>query len=283
MEALFFYHEEEKKMSFMEGILKQNISVWDKCIATMFVQDMKHGKLPAEDFKEYMVQDSIYLKNYARVYGKAIYHAETLREIQLYYSILNFVTDYSGNLQRNRKAGDQDIGISFRIMPMTGMLSTPFDGKEICHFDTVRINTKNTHGTGCTFSSAVASQLARGVNLREAVQKAKDYVTMAIEHSLDIGRGSRAGNHRRLYFGTAPGKNISSLDFYALAQEIKKVTDSYGIPLIINDRIDIAMAVGADGVHIGQKVIPANIARKVIGQDMLLGVSAVIAESDIKK
>ncbi len=73
------------------------------------------------------------------------------------------------------------------------------------------------------------------------------------------------------------------MDFYALAQEIKKVTDSYGIPLIINDRIDIAMAVGADGVHIGQKDIPANIARKVIGQDMLLGVSAVIAESDIKK
>ena len=78
-------------------------------------------------------------------------------------------------------------------------------------------------------------------------------------------------------------KDISALDFYTLALEIKKITDRYGIPLIINDRIDIAMAVGADGVHIGQKVIPANIARKVIGQDMLLGVSAVIAESDIKK
>lgn len=48
----------------------------------------------------------------------------------------------------------------------------------------------------------------------------------------------------------------------------------YGIPLIINDRIDIAMAAGAAGVHIGQKDIPADIVRKVIGKDMLLGVSA---------
>ena len=233
-------------MSFMEGILKQNISVWDKCIATMFVQDMKHGKLPAEDFKEYMVQDSIYLKNYARVYGKAIYYTETLREIQIYYSILNFVTDIESEIRLNYlrqfiMTDDnveliaplpesqnyidfllETIGISFRIMPMTGMLSTPFDGKEICHFDTVRINTKNTHGTGCTFSSAVASQLARGVNLREAVQKAKDYVTMAIEHSLDIGRSSRAGNHRRLYFGTAPGKKYFVIGFLCSGTGNKK-------------------------------------------------------------
>ena len=88
-------------MSFMEGILKQNMPVWDKCIATLFVQDMKDGKLPIEDFKEYMIQDSIYLKNYARVYGKAIYHAETLREIQLYYSILNFVTDAESVVRLN--------------------------------------------------------------------------------------------------------------------------------------------------------------------------------------
>jgi thiamine-phosphate pyrophosphorylase len=69
-------------------------------------------------------------------------------------------------------------------------------------------------------------------------------------------------------------KEIPSLDFYVLASEMKKITDSYGIPLIINDRIDIAMAVGAAGVHIGQKDIPVDIARKVIGKEMLLGVSA---------
>ena len=75
-------------------------------------------------------------------------------------------------------------------------------------------------------------------------------------------------------------KEISSLDFYVLASEMKKITDRYGIPLIINDRIDIAMAVDAAGVHIGQKDIPADIARKVIGKDMLLGVSAAsVAEA----
>lgn len=68
-------------------------------------------------------------------------------------------------------------------------------------------------------------------------------------------------------------KDISSLDFYNLAVEVKRVTDQYAVPLIINDRIDIALAAGAAGVHIGQNDIPADIARKIIGRDMLLGVS----------
>lgn len=69
-------------------------------------------------------------------------------------------------------------------------------------------------------------------------------------------------------------KNISSLDFFKLATEIKAVTDSFGVPLIINDRIDIALAVHATGVHIGQSDIPAAIVREIIGDDMLMGVSA---------
>lgn len=77
-------------------------------------------------------------------------------------------------------------------------------------------------------------------------------------------------------------KDISSSDFYALALEIKKVTDRYQIPLIINDRLDIAVAVGAAGVHIGQRDIPADIARRVIGRDMLLGVSAGSVREAVK-
>lgn len=69
-------------------------------------------------------------------------------------------------------------------------------------------------------------------------------------------------------------KSISSLDFFRLAAEIKAVTDGFGIPLIINDRIDIALAVHAAGVHIGQSDIPAAAARKIIGDGMLMGVSA---------
>ena len=69
-------------------------------------------------------------------------------------------------------------------------------------------------------------------------------------------------------------KELSSLEFYNQAVAVKKVTDKYHIPLIINDRIDIAMAVQATGVHIGQHDLPAAAVRKVIGENMLLGVSA---------
>ena len=80
-------------MAFMKDILTHNIPIWEECAATPFVQEVQTGKLPLEKFKRYMIQDSIYLKNYARIYGKAIFHAATLREIQLYYSMLNFVND----------------------------------------------------------------------------------------------------------------------------------------------------------------------------------------------
>lgn len=69
-------------------------------------------------------------------------------------------------------------------------------------------------------------------------------------------------------------KELSSLEFYNQAVAVKQVTDKYHIPLIINDRIDIAMAVQATGVHIGQHDLPAAAVRKVIGENMLLRVSA---------
>lgn len=72
-------------------------------------------------------------------------------------------------------------------------------------------------------------------------------------------------------------KELSSLEFYNQAVAVKQVTDKYHIPLIINDRIDIAMAVQATGVHIGQHDLPAAAVRKVIGENMLLGVSALQA------
>ena len=58
-----------------------------------------------------------------------------------------------------------------------------------------RISTRNTHGTGCTFSSAIASQLAKGKSVPLAVESAKAYVTMAIEHSLAIGKGCGPTHH----------------------------------------------------------------------------------------
>lgn len=74
-------------------------------------------------------------------------------------------------------------------------LDVLYDGEKIYHFDNKRINTKNTHGTGCTFSSAIASWLAKGLTVPEAVRQSKKYVTTAIEHSLDIGHGNGPTNH----------------------------------------------------------------------------------------
>ncbi|MBU3194906.1 thiamine phosphate synthase [Clostridium algidicarnis] len=77
-------------------------------------------------------------------------------------------------------------------------------------------------------------------------------------------------------------KNLTTLEFYNTALNIKKVTDKYNIPLIINDRIDIALAVNASGVHIGQKDMPCTIARKILGNDKILGVSATTLWQAIK-
>ena len=70
-----------------------------------------------------------------------------------------------------------------------------FDGREFHTYVEKRIDTKNTHGTGCTLSSAIASYLALGEPLPEAVGKAKAYVTGAIEHALPLGNGCGPTNH----------------------------------------------------------------------------------------
>jgi thiamine-phosphate pyrophosphorylase len=69
-------------------------------------------------------------------------------------------------------------------------------------------------------------------------------------------------------------KEISSLEFYNLALKVKTVTDKYNIPLIINDRLDIAMAVNASGLHIGQNDLPLKVVRRIFGNDKIIGVSA---------
>lgn len=88
-------------MTFMEEVLNQNKPIWDKCAGTPFVRELQSGTLPFEKFQNYMIQDSIYLKHYARVFGKAMYHSTVLKDIQLYYSILSFVTDTESAVRLN--------------------------------------------------------------------------------------------------------------------------------------------------------------------------------------
>lgn len=73
-------------------------------------------------------------------------------------------------------------------------------------------------------------------------------------------------------------KNISTLEFYNIAVSVKKVTDKYEVPLIINDRIDITLAVDAAGIHVGQSDMPAKITRKLIGNNKIVGVSVANIE-----
>ncbi|MGY3766109.1 thiamine phosphate synthase [Vagococcus vulneris] len=69
-------------------------------------------------------------------------------------------------------------------------------------------------------------------------------------------------------------KKATTRRFYELASTVKKITDDYSIPLIINDRIDICLAVDAAGVHIGDDELPVDVTRQLIGPDKWLGVSS---------
>lgn len=73
-------------------------------------------------------------------------------------------------------------------------------------------------------------------------------------------------------------KTATSRDAYALALKLKAITDRYAVPFIINDRVDLALAVDAAGVHIGDDELPVDVVRKLIGPDKILGVSAKTLE-----
>lgn len=73
-------------------------------------------------------------------------------------------------------------------------------------------------------------------------------------------------------------KEGETLDFYNLALKVKEITSKYNVPLIVNDRIDVALAIKSEGVHIGQTDMPADVARSLIGDEMILGVSASTVE-----
>lgn len=77
-------------------------------------------------------------------------------------------------------------------------------------------------------------------------------------------------------------KDKSSRDFYDIAMEVKKICERAQALFFINDRVDIALAVGADGVHLGQEDLPYGAARKLMGPDALIGISATCYEEAIE-
>lgn len=107
--------------------------------------------------------------------------------------------------------------------------------------------------------------LAGGRSLEEIVRKAAE-------------GGIRILQHRE--------KNAGTREFLLEALALKRTASEFGIPFIINDRIDIALACGAEGIHLGQDDMPCTIARRLVGEKMIIGVSvstpeeALEAESD---
>ncbi|MBK5445620.1 thiamine phosphate synthase [Peribacillus sp. TH24] len=77
-------------------------------------------------------------------------------------------------------------------------------------------------------------------------------------------------------------KNNSSLSFYKKASALKQLLHELSIPLIINDRVDIALAVGADGVHIGQDDLPLSVIKQLVPDNMIIGVSVSTLEEAIE-
>ena len=69
-------------------------------------------------------------------------------------------------------------------------------------------------------------------------------------------------------------KNLTTNQYYQLAKEVKEITDDYQVPLIIDDRLDVCLAVDAAGLHIGDDELPVSVARKVLGPEKILGVTA---------
>lgn len=73
-------------------------------------------------------------------------------------------------------------------------------------------------------------------------------------------------------------KNLTTNQYYQLAKQVKEITDSYQVPLIIDDRLDVCLAVDAAGLHIGDDELPVPVARQVLGPDKILGVTAKTVE-----
>lgn len=69
-------------------------------------------------------------------------------------------------------------------------------------------------------------------------------------------------------------KNLTTNQYYQLAKQVKEITDAYQVPLIIDDRLDVCLAVDAAGLHIGEDELPVSVARKVLGPKKILGVTA---------
>ncbi|XP_062077324.1 thiamine biosynthetic bifunctional enzyme TH1, chloroplastic isoform X2 [Humulus lupulus] len=205
-----------------------------------------------------------------------------------------------------------------------------YDGKNIFELHSLRIKTRNTHGTGCSLASCIAAELAKGYSMLQAVKAAKHYIEASLDYSRDlvIGNGPQGpfdhflrlkrnihNNYREKGFDPSDlflyavtdsrmnktwghsisdavkaaveggativqlrEKDIETRDFVEAAKSCLEICRSHGVPFLINDRVDVALACDADGVHVGQSDMPVCVARDLLGPEKIIGVSCKTPE-----
>jgi hydroxymethylpyrimidine/phosphomethylpyrimidine kinase len=127
------------------------------------------------------------------------------------------------SLEEMKKAAHRIYELGARYVVVKGghlkgmAIDLLYDGKHFVEMEGPKIETKNTHGTGCTFASAIATLLTRGDTVSEAVRKAKSFTIMAIQSSLNLGKG---------YGPTNPSAYVlREMDRYRVIQELKKAVN----------------------------------------------------------
>lgn len=119
---------------------------------------------------------------------------EILKEVGASITVIKTVEDMEKAAKEIHKLGCKNVLLKGGHMDGEAV-DVLYDGENIYHYHSERIHTKNTHGTGCTLSSAITSNLALGFSIKDSVKNAKEYITTAIMHSLDIGHGVGPTNH----------------------------------------------------------------------------------------
>lgn len=100
-------------MTFMEQVIADSLPLWDDAANTLFLEQMGTGSLNKQKFYDYIVQDSIYLRDYLRAFAMGIVKARSLKEMQVFYSVLGFVNDSENATRLNYLADcgmtDEDV------------------------------------------------------------------------------------------------------------------------------------------------------------------------------
>jgi len=259
-------------------------------------------------------------------------------------ALCGFAIKNNDDLQRAARELHR-LGTGFVII--TGLqrdkesLDLCYDGREFREMKGPFIDTPHTHGTGCSFSAALAASMARGLSPWSAVATAKKYVASGLRYGHTVGEGRSPINHQVLFYpgrlddtdvleiragafqdwGNKPGlkplpilnviiggplcngKDYAELTRLAVengagliqlrekdgetrqladtATKMCRVCHEHDTLFVVNDRVDVAIASGADGVHIGQDDLSPQLARALLGPGKIIGVSATnMAEAE---